>query len=43
MTMLGNGVFAVGPAAEKVLKQFGEPILLHVSRSGPVILEENYV
>ncbi|MDO9523846.1 MAG: pantoate kinase [Methanocorpusculum sp.] len=43
MTMLGNGVFAVGPAAENVLKQFGEPILLHVSRSGPVILEENHV
>ena len=43
MTMLGNGVFAVGPAAEKVLKQFGEPVRLHVSRSGPVILEENHV
>jgi len=43
MTMLGNGVFAVGPAAENVLKQFGEPVRLHVSRSGPVILEENHV
>lgn len=43
MTMLGTGVFAVGPAAERILSQFGEPIRLHVSRSGPVILEENHV
>lgn len=43
MTMLGNGVFAVGPAAEKILQQFGEPVRLHVSSSGPVILEENHV
>ena len=43
MTMLGNGVFAVGSAAEKILQKFGEPVRLHVSSSGPVILEENHV
>lgn len=43
MTMLGNGVFATGPRAENVLKQFGTPVALHVSRTGPVILEETYV
>ncbi len=43
MTMLGNGVFATGPRAESVLKLFGTPVTLHVSKTGPVILEEKNV
>jgi len=43
MTMLRNGVFATGPRAESVLKLFGTPVTLHVSKTGPVILEEKNV
>jgi pantoate kinase len=39
MTMLGNGIFAYGRAAEPVLRSFGEVHELHMARSGVRILE----
>ncbi len=39
MTMLGNGVFACGDAAGRVLSQFGETYLLNVARRGAYLIE----
>ncbi|MDK2916851.1 MAG: pantoate kinase [Euryarchaeota archaeon] len=39
MTMLGNGVFACGEAAERVLSLFGEVYRLHVARRGAYLIE----
>lgn len=39
MTMLGNGVFALGDEAKQVLSQYGEVYSLHISQTGPRILE----
>lgn len=39
MTMLGNGVFATGGAAEEVLSRFGEVYTLHVARRGAYLIE----
>ena len=39
MTMLGNGVFAYGKKAQRVLSPFGEVYEFHVSRTGPGIVE----
>jgi len=39
MTMLGNGVFACGEAAERVLSGFGEVYRLRVARRGAYIIE----
>lgn len=39
MTMLGNGVFAAGAAAEGVLARFGEVYKLGVARQGPYLIE----
>jgi len=39
MTMLGNGVFATGDAAERVLSRFGEVYTLHVARRGAYLIE----
>jgi len=39
MTMLGNGVFALGSAAEPVLSRFGHALSLHIAPGGPKILE----
>jgi pantoate kinase len=39
MTMLGNGVFASGAAAEGVLSRFGEVYKLAVARRGPYLIE----
>jgi pantoate kinase len=39
MTMLGNGVFACGGAAERVLSGFGEVYRLRVARRGAYIIE----
>jgi len=43
MTMLGEGVFAIGRDALSILEKFGTVYELHVAKSGPCILEENYV
>ncbi len=40
MTMLGDGVFAVGPAADRVLARFGRVYRLHVASEGFRLLEE---
>jgi pantoate kinase len=39
MTMLGEGVFTYGKAAEPVLQPFGDVYELHMARSGVRILE----
>ncbi|MCK9278906.1 MAG: pantoate kinase [Methanoculleus sp.] len=39
MTMLGNGVFACGDDAERVLSRFGEVYGLRVARRGPYLIE----
>jgi len=39
MTMLGNGVFALGDAAYAVLSRHGEVFTLHIEKSGPRIVE----
>ncbi|MDK2891063.1 MAG: pantoate kinase [Methanoculleus sp.] len=39
MTMLGNGVFACGGAAERVLSRFGEVYRLTVARRGTYLIE----
>jgi len=39
MTMLGNGVFACGGAAEQVLSSFGEVYALRVARRGAYLIE----
>lgn len=39
MTMLGNGVFALGHDAKRVLARYGEVYSLHVAKTGPRILE----
>ena len=39
MTMLGNGVFACGPGAERVLSRFGEVYRLEVARRGAYLIE----
>lgn len=39
MTMLGNGVFACGDDAERVLSRFGEVYRLHVARRGAYLIE----
>ena len=39
MTMLGNGVFAAGVSAERVLSGFGEVYRLSVAPSGPYLIE----
>ncbi|KDE55068.1 pantoate kinase [Methanoculleus sp. MH98A] len=39
MTMLGNGVFATGGAAEQVLSGFGEVYALRVARRGAYLIE----
>ncbi|WP_292521464.1 pantoate kinase [Methanoculleus sp.] len=39
MTMLGNGVFAAGPDAERILSRFGEVYRLHVARRGAYLIE----
>ena len=39
MTMLGNGVFASGAAAEGVLARFGEVYTLAVAHRGPYLIE----
>ncbi|HUU76248.1 MAG TPA: pantoate kinase [Methanoregulaceae archaeon] len=39
MTMLGNGIFAYGYNAEKILGQLGEPFELHAALSGVEIME----
>jgi pantoate kinase len=39
MTMLGNGVFAMGKGAQEVLESFGELLELHVASSGVRIVE----
>lgn len=43
MTMLGDGVFAVGESARDVLAAFGPVYTLRVSTTGPVILEDTHV
>lgn len=43
MTMLGNGVFAIGKGAEKVLSGFGTIYRLTLSPGGPRILQGEYV
>lgn len=40
MTMLGNGVFALGEDAPDLLKRFGTVFELYPAKSGPVILEK---
>lgn len=40
MTMLGNGVFACGKAAERVLSGLGEVYTLHVAHRGAYLIEE---
>lgn len=39
MTMLGDGVFAVGPGADRVLAPFGTVHRLHIAREGFRLLE----
>ena len=39
MTMLGNGVFALGANAKDLLINFGEVYSLHIAKAGPRILE----
>ncbi len=39
MTMLGNGVFAAGNSAERVLSGFGEVYRLNVARCGAYLIE----
>ncbi len=39
MTMLGNGVFALGEKALSVLARFGSVYPLHIAKQGPRILE----
>ncbi|WP_332448654.1 pantoate kinase [Methanoculleus sp.] len=39
MTMLGNGAFAAGEAAERVLSRFGEVYTLRVARRGAYLIE----
>ena len=39
MTMLGDGVFALGPGADRVLARFGRVHRLHVAREGFRLLE----
>ncbi|MFH0968532.1 MAG: pantoate kinase [Methanobacteriota archaeon] len=39
MTMLGNGVFALGNRSQAVLTQFGSVYPLHIAKEGPQILE----
>ncbi|MDD1729181.1 MAG: GHMP kinase [Methanospirillum sp.] len=39
MTMLGNGVFALGDNAKDLLINFGEVYSLHIAKAGPRILE----
>lgn len=40
MTMLGEGVFAVGPAAEEVLSRFGTAYTFSAAETGPAIIRE---
>jgi len=40
MTMLGEGVFAIGPAAEKILSQFGTTYTFTAAETGPAIIRE---
>lgn len=40
MTMLGEGVFAIGPAAEKVLSRFGTAYTFSAAETGPAIIHE---
>jgi len=39
MTMLGDGVFAIGESASRVLGKYGKVYELHVAKSGPYIIE----
>ncbi len=39
MTMLGNGVFAAGESAERVLSRFGEVYRLRIARRGAYLIE----
>jgi len=39
MTMLGDGIFAIGKNAAKILGKYGKVYELHVAKSGPCILE----
>ena len=39
MTMLGNGVFALGNTAKDLLIHYGEVYSLHIAKAGPRILE----
>ncbi|CVK32534.1 hypothetical protein [Methanoculleus bourgensis] len=39
MTMLGNGVFACGDDADRVLSGFGEVERLNVARRGAYLIE----
>ncbi len=40
MTMLGNGIFALGDHAKDLLERFGEVYSLQIAQTGPRILEE---
>ncbi|HJJ57214.1 MAG TPA: GHMP kinase [Methanocorpusculum sp.] len=43
MTMLGDGIFAIGKNARKILEKYGHVYELHVASSGPFVEVLNYV
>ena len=43
MTMLGEGVFAIGENARRILEKYGQVYELHIASSGPFVEVLNYV